>query len=83
MSVDLVRHWRLNNQRYKLEGDICRTCGYAMFPPRDVCPKCAEAAQAPPFPILAEAPDVTDFDVLEQTEALLAERQRVELEVEK
>lgn len=72
MGIDLVRHWRLNNERYKLEGDVCRKCGYAMFPPREVCPQCAETAQAVPFTIIPEVHDLTDFDVLEQTEALLA-----------
>jgi len=45
MSVS--RHWRLNNQRYKLVGEVCEGCGSKIFPPRDVCPTCAQPAKSP------------------------------------
>ena len=38
--MDLPRQWRLRDQRYRLEGAACETCGEKMFPPRDLCPKC-------------------------------------------
>lgn len=34
------RFWRKINQRYRLVGTECRTCGTAFFPPRDLCPDC-------------------------------------------
>jgi predicted amidophosphoribosyltransferase len=39
--MEIVRHWRLKAQRYRLEGSICPSCGKPMFPPRPVCPHCA------------------------------------------
>ncbi len=44
MTVEIARHWRLNAQRYSLVGEECPTCHDKIFPPRDVCPHCAEAA---------------------------------------
>ena len=38
--MDLARHWRLNDQRYRLEGTICKNCGAKFFPPREVCTEC-------------------------------------------
>ena len=38
--MDLARHWRLNDQRYRLEGTVCKNCGAKFFPPRDVCAEC-------------------------------------------
>ncbi len=38
--MDLPRHWRLKEQRYKLEGSECAACGEKLFPPREVCPHC-------------------------------------------
>ena len=32
--------WRKIPNRYRLEGNVCETCGTAYFPPRVVCPKC-------------------------------------------
>ncbi|MDZ7689218.1 MAG: Zn-ribbon domain-containing OB-fold protein [Halobacteriales archaeon] len=34
------RFWRKINQRYRLVGTECRTCGTPFFPPRDLCPDC-------------------------------------------
>ncbi len=32
--------WRLRDQRYRLEGAQCETCGERLFPARPVCPQC-------------------------------------------
>lgn len=45
--MDIARHWRLRKQRYGLIGEVCEHCGDKIFPPRDVCPKCAEEAKTP------------------------------------
>jgi uncharacterized OB-fold protein len=34
------RFWRNIQQRYRLVGTECRTCGTAYFPPRELCPDC-------------------------------------------
>ena len=41
------RNWRLQSQRYRLEGEICDKCGARIFPPRDVCPECEAPAKTP------------------------------------
>ncbi len=38
--MELARNWRLKDQRYKLEGNICAKCGAKYFPPRQVCDSC-------------------------------------------
>jgi uncharacterized OB-fold protein len=43
--MQFTQHWRLNTQRYQLTGEQCEHCGVSIFPPRDVCPACAEPAQ--------------------------------------
>ena len=43
--MDISRHWRLQKQRYGLVGEQCHHCGANIFPPRDVCPECAQEAQ--------------------------------------
>lgn len=40
--MEVSRNWRLQKQRYGLVGEICNYCGEKIFPPRDVCPNCAE-----------------------------------------
>jgi len=42
--MEIPRHWRLQNQRYSLVGEVCSRCGGKLFPPRDVCPECSEPA---------------------------------------
>ena len=42
--MEISRHWRLQKQRYGLVGEKCHHCGVNIFPPRDVCPECAQAA---------------------------------------
>jgi uncharacterized OB-fold protein len=49
MTIEIARHWRLNPQRYQLVGEVCPTCNGKIFPPRDVCPYCAEQARQPEF----------------------------------
>ncbi len=39
--MQIPRHWRLNSQRYALQGVTCPHCAANIFPPRDVCPYCA------------------------------------------
>jgi uncharacterized OB-fold protein len=43
--MEISRHWRLADQRYRLIGEKCPHCGAAIFPPRDVCPECSEPAK--------------------------------------
>jgi uncharacterized protein len=38
--MEVARHWRMNNQRYKLQGSVCNCCGKAFFAPRAVCDSC-------------------------------------------
>lgn len=38
--MEIPRHWRLKNQRYKLEGVVCKNCEQKVFPPRQICPHC-------------------------------------------
>lgn len=45
--MEVSRNWRLQKYRYGLIGKRCEDCGIKIFPPRDVCPNCAEViAQA-------------------------------------
>lgn len=43
--MEVSRHWRLQEQRYKLVGETCDNCGVKLFPPRDVCLECEAPAQ--------------------------------------
>lgn len=43
--MEVSRHWRLQEQRYKLVGETCDNCGVKLFPPRDVCLVCEAPAQ--------------------------------------
>ena len=45
--MSIPRHWRLQNQRYSMVGEVCNECGSKLFPPRDVCPECAKPAYEP------------------------------------
>ncbi len=44
--MSLPRHWRAAKVRYGMVGEVCNSCGKNIFPPRDVCPHCAEMGQA-------------------------------------
>lgn len=47
--MEVPRHWRIKKQRYALVGEMCPKCASVLFPPRAVCPVCAERAnQAEP-----------------------------------
>jgi uncharacterized OB-fold protein len=43
--MEVSRHWRLREQRYRLTGEVCPHCNTAIFPPRDICPDCGEEAR--------------------------------------
>ena len=45
--MSVPRNWRLQQQRYRLVGEICEKCGARIFPPRDVCPDCEAPAKTP------------------------------------
>ena len=45
--MEISRHWRLQQQRYALVGEVCPHCSHKIFPPRDVCPNCAGEAKTP------------------------------------
>jgi uncharacterized OB-fold protein len=45
--MDLARNWRLKDQRYRLEGAVCKQCGAKFFPPRDVCTECRSEEMEP------------------------------------
>ena len=45
--MSIPRHWRLQNQRYSMVGEVCNQCGVKLFPPRDVCPECSKPAYEP------------------------------------
>lgn len=38
--MEIARHWRLKDQRYRLIGEECPHCEKKIFPPRDICPRC-------------------------------------------
>jgi hypothetical protein len=40
--MEIPRHWRLNQQRYGLIGEVCPHCETKIFPPRDICPTCGQ-----------------------------------------
>ena len=45
--MDLPRHWRLRDVRYRLEGNRCDDCGTLFFPPRKLCPECRSERLTP------------------------------------
>ena len=42
--MDIVRHWRLKDARYRLEGRFCPICGRRYLPLRPICPGCGSQA---------------------------------------
>lgn len=40
MAENLAPQWRLREQRYRLIGNVCLSCGARHFPPRQVCTRC-------------------------------------------
>ncbi len=45
--MEISRYWRLQQQRYRLVGEVCPHCTEKIFPPRDVCPSCAKESKTP------------------------------------
>lgn len=43
--MEIARHWRLNNQRYRLQGSICTHCNKPSFQPRMVCDTCPDQSK--------------------------------------
>jgi uncharacterized OB-fold protein len=43
--MHVAQNWRLNGQRYAMKGVRCEKCEKNIFPPREVCPYCQQAAQ--------------------------------------
>ncbi len=39
-EMNLPQMWRLRDQRYRLEGAQCVSCGEKIFPAKTICPKC-------------------------------------------
>jgi uncharacterized protein len=39
-------NWRTRHQRYSMLAEVCDACGSTIFPPRDVCPACAQEKQS-------------------------------------
>jgi len=44
--MSIPRNWRTRQQRYSLRAEVCNECGNTIFPPRDVCPYCAQQKQS-------------------------------------
>lgn len=42
--MGISKEWRLQTARYRLIGSICSE-GHKSFPPREICPHCAEEAK--------------------------------------
>jgi hypothetical protein len=40
--MEVPRHWRIQPQRYLLEGSVCPACGKKSFPFKEVCPQCSQ-----------------------------------------
>lgn len=45
--MNLALNWRLKDQRYRLEGNVCQNCGAKFFPPRQVCAECVSTNLTP------------------------------------
>lgn len=61
---DLARHWRLREQRYRLEGRRCEGCQRVTFPPPEVCPDCGSTELKPHH--LSGAGEVYSFSIVYQ-----------------
>jgi hypothetical protein len=47
--MDIPRHWRRQEQRFRLQGNRCEKCQTVTFPPKPVCPKCGGRDFTPCF----------------------------------
>ena len=45
--MGMPQFWRLQQQNYRLVGEVCKACNSKIFPPRDVCPDCSQPAYEP------------------------------------
>ena len=43
--MNTPQHWRLKDQRLRLQGTQCPRCGWKSFPPRQFCPHCLAGRQ--------------------------------------
>lgn len=43
--MELVRYWRMNAQRYSLQGSVCTSCGKSHVSQRPVCDVCGATTQ--------------------------------------
>lgn len=43
--MELVRYWRLNAQRYTLQGSVCMVCGKTHISQRPVCDVCGASTR--------------------------------------
>ncbi len=59
----ISRHWRLNSQRYALQGVVCSNCAANIFPPREVCPYCEAKEETAYTPDLRVAEHVLPVNV--------------------
>ncbi len=44
--MNIAQNWRLNGQRYALQGIKCESCGTVHATLREICPVCAAQEQA-------------------------------------
>ncbi len=69
--MHIAQNWRLNAQRYALQGVKCDSCGTILFPPRAVCPQC-QSAQAEHYtfvPVIPTQREVIDLPRYERQQA--------------
>ena len=45
--MGVPQFWRLQQQNYRLVGEVCNRCGNKIYPPRDICPDCQQPAYEP------------------------------------
>ncbi|MGI0133165.1 MAG: Zn-ribbon domain-containing OB-fold protein [Thermoplasmata archaeon] len=65
--MTIARFWRETPHRYNLDGSRCPTCRTVYFPPRSVCPACAQhrhsMGKQEPFHLSGEG-EVVTFSVI-------------------
>ena len=62
--------WRIKQQRYRLQGETCTACDNAIFPPRQVCPRCGSALDGRP----ARQGQPVAFGIAYQPQAVMLEQ---------
>jgi uncharacterized OB-fold protein len=67
--MSIARFWRETPQRYNLGGSRCTNCKTVYFPPRSVCPSCAQHRKSigklEPFQLSGEG-EVVTFSVVHE-----------------